>query len=420
MSPISTAHLNPQNLNYCISPSIGFVLLPVILNNTNIAGLKYSVTPLGYHENGGGKVETHQINIKELRAIEATYLAKLQVANQQDPNAQNDDEYDEYDDDDDSHIIPSKLHKSQSLTHIMLSRPGIVRLEQVHDYANAEARLVNSEAVVVPCPAVEFGKDEGSAKQTIRCAGQDPDSELKIDVYGVPPLSLRWIRTINGEREQFLVEGIEADQKDTHHIIEENLNSDGTHQPETGLVVRRVPSAQKVTIPLSISLRQPGTYLYALEEIVDGVGNAVRVGNEYITPDANSISKTKSTRSFMVLKKPSVSFSYCSVDHPTSLLIGSESTLNIKTADADTFDAPWDIQLVYQPPVDNDGKVRKGGKPYKKTLKIQEQEKGLPLRVSSPGDYKVVSMKGKVRSSCPFSFLLSQLYAVLYGNCSCA
>ncbi|KAF9566997.1 hypothetical protein CPC08DRAFT_657108 [Agrocybe pediades] len=389
MSPISTAHLNPQSLNYCISPSLGFVLLPVILNNTNIAGLKYTVTPLGYPGSAGGKVETHQLSIKELRAIESTYLAKLQVATQPDQVSQNDDEYDEYDDDEDSQIVPSKLHKSQTLTHIMLSRPGVVRLQQVYDYANAEARLVNSEAVVVPCPAVEFAEDEGSARQSIRCAGQDPESELKIDIYGVPPLSLRWLRTINGEREQFLVEGIEGEHKDVHDIIQENLN------PETALIVRRVPAAQKVTIPLSITLRQPGTYSYALEEIVDGVGNTIRVGNEYVTPDANSISKTKSTRSYMVLKKPSVSFAHCSADHPTSLLIGSDSTLNIRTEDADNFDAPWDIQLAYQPPVDADGKVRKGGKPYKKMLKLQEDEKSLPLRVSSPGDYKVVSITGK-------------------------
>ncbi|KDR85486.1 hypothetical protein GALMADRAFT_84345 [Galerina marginata CBS 339.88] len=388
MSPISTAYLNPQNLNYCLSPSIGFVLVPIVMNNTNVAGLKYSVTPLGY--DGSGRIDTHELSSKELKSIEQQYRDKLQAVTQAGPAVHSADDYDEYDDDDDdveSQTVHSKLQHTQSLAHIILSRPGVIRLERVYDTSNADARLIASEAVVVPCPHVEFAED---TQQPIRCAGQESSPQLKIDVHGVPPLSLRWLRTVNGNRESFLVEGIEGDHKG---------NNKGRVAPSDSInatpIVSSVPTPQDVVIPLTVSLEQPGTYLYALEEITDGVGNAIRVGLEAQVSDGSSVSKTKTTRSFMVLQKPAFSFSHCSTDSPMSLLIGSETSLGIKTTHADPFDAPWDINLAYQPLSGGEAKGIKVNKPWRKTLKIQGDEKDLSFRVNTPGEYKVLGVKGK-------------------------
>ena len=98
MSPISTAHLNPQNLNFCLSPTNRAVLIPVVLNNTNIAGLRYSVTPLGYMEDGSkGKITMHDMTSRELKALIQNQLA---ATAQPSPTTRPADEYDEYDDDD--------------------------------------------------------------------------------------------------------------------------------------------------------------------------------------------------------------------------------------------------------------------------------------------------------------------------------
>jgi len=400
MSPISTAHLNPQNLNFCLSPSTGFVLIPIVLNNTNLSGLKYSVTPLGFSQTTHtGKIDIHDLNLRDLKVAERVYQEKLQAATQAGP-ARNTDDYDEYDDEDDdtgSQSTHSKLQKSQSLVHIMLSRPGIVHLERVYDTAFADARLLASEAVVVPCPQVAFAKDEGPAQESIRCAGQDPSVQLKINVHGVPPLSLRWLRTINGVREQFLVEGIEGDHKDDEHIHDrkaDETHSDSLAHAVTLGAISRVPAAQDVAVPLTVSLDRPGTYLYALEEITDGVGNIIRVGIDAEAPATDSLTKTKTTRSFMVLQKPAVSFSHCSYDTPASITIGSQSSVKIRSLQVDTFDLPLNLDLNYQPPTE-DHKSGKKLKPWKKALKLQGDDRGFTFLVDTPGEYKIAGVKGK-------------------------
>ena len=409
MSPISTAHLNPQGVNFCLSPTNNFVLLPVLLNNTNLAGLKYTYTPLSYTNDGSrGKVETHELSAKDLKQVEQTYHERLQlVATGQ--SARTTEEYDEYDDDDDGsnpQSTQSTLQQTQTLVHIPLSRPGVVRLEQVYDSSNADARLVISEAVVVPCPRVEFADDDTSASQnSIRCAGQDVDLQLKISVHGVPPLSLRWLKLINGNQEKFLVEGIEADHKDKHLQVDDGAPTETSSSLAT--TQRRI-DVQDVNIPLTISLDKSGTYLYALEEITDGVGNVVRVESDPISLETHFITQTKTTRSFMVLKKPVVSFAHCSSEMPTSLLIGSEATLTIKSIEYDIFDAPWDISLSYQPPVDI--KSTKQMKPWKKTLKAEA--KSLTFSASTPGDYKILGVTGKV------STVISLQYLSLKSNSS--
>ena len=340
-------------------------------------------------EGSRGKVETHELSAKDMKQVEQTYHERLQLVATGQP-ARTTDEYDEYDDDDDSNSPSAKstLQQTQTLVHILLSRPGIVRLERVYDFSNADARLVVSEAIVVPCPRVEFAEDDTSASQkSIRCAGQDVDLQLKINVHGVPPLSLRWLKIINGNQEQFLVEGIEADHKDKHFQVDDS--------PSTLATTQRRIDIQDVNIPLIISLDKSGTYLYALEEITDGVGNIVRLGSDLTPPQTDSITQTKTTRSFIVLKKPAVSFAHCSSEMPTSLLIGSQATLTIKSIESDNFDAPWDISLSYQPPVD--AKNSKQMKPWKKTLKTEA--KSLTFPASTPGNYKILGVTGKVSAA---------------------
>ena len=94
----------------------------------------------------------------------------------------------------------------------------------------------------------------------------------------------------------------------------------------------------------------------------------------------------------MVLKKPAVSFSQCSSEMPTSLLIGSEAKLIIKSVESDNFDAPWEVSLSYQPPVD--AKSSKQVKPWKKTLKADG--KSLIFSASTPGIYRILGVTGKV------------------------
>ncbi|KAJ6575262.1 hypothetical protein B0H19DRAFT_987302 [Mycena capillaripes] len=378
MSPISTARLNPQGSTFCLAEPGASVLIPVLLNNTDISTLRYSLAPLGYNPDSGlDKIENLQLSSKELKAIEESRLAKLR------PSAsviqrEKQDEYDEYDDDNsdasDSPDSSSTLQKTQSLVHIKLARFGTVRLEQVVDSSNVEARLAYpSEVTVVPCPRVEFIEDSSAA---VRCAGQDQDLELMIDIRGVPPLSLRWFKVVNDRPEHFIVEGIDSDL------------ADGNGKAGN----RRRGEPQELKVPLSVSLSAPGTYFYALEEVVDALGNAVRLeipSLDYSAPN------TKATRSLVVLRTPTVSFKNCGPGSPASLLIGSEAHLYVSTNAADDHDAPWEISLAYQPPIGSDDSTVKKLHPWKKTLTTLGTRRELDVRATAPGEYTILGVKGK-------------------------
>lgn len=396
MSPISTAQLNPYAHTFCLSPHTGNnVLIPILLNNTDVANVRYTVTPLGYveGESGTGKIEYVELNAKDLKAIELARVEGLQVARttMNSSLGVDDDDYDEYDDDEDEkdnfQASHSTLQKTQSLTHIRLKKPGTVRIERVLDTSNIAARLSHPlEVAVVPCPQAQFAPEK---LENIRCAGQDPDLQLTIDINGVPPLSLRWFKEVNGKKEHFLVEGIEGSHDHRPH------HPDSSSELPLVNVRRTTRVSKDLKVPLSVSLDAIGKHKYVLEEIIDGVGNTVLVSLSYYPTERDLESRT--TRSFSVLRRPSMFFKNCGPGNPTSLLIDSEAFLTIQGNSLDRLDAPWDVSIKYEPPAD----LEKGGgkklKPWKKTMKWPTVEKELDLKAIAPGEYTILSVKGKVK-----------------------
>lgn len=399
MSPISTARLNPYGSTFCLQSQHDSILIPIILNNTNVAALKYSLTPLDYIEGKSHKrVEYIDLPAKDIKAVEQARLESLQVARLATPPTPDSDDYDEYDDNDDdaqSQQSQAILQNTQSLIHIRISKPGILRLVRVLDTSNTEARLITpAEVTIVPCPRAKF-VDDGWKDVNVRCAGQEQDVYLMIHVFGIPPLSLKWLKIVNGKREHFLVEGIEGGHEPTPaqsgKVTHNNSEVDQVYKP-------KLP--QDVKVPLTIPLDAAGTYVYALEEVVDGIGNAVPI--KFEAESTEGPDQYATTRSLMVLRRPSMSFKSCGPGHPTSLLIGSEAKLLVAANDVDSFDAPWEAEMSYQPLVEDedDPKKRKLFKPWKKTFKTQEGQRDLTIPASSAGDYNLLSVKGKVGHSC--------------------
>ncbi|KAI0785502.1 hypothetical protein BC629DRAFT_1593962 [Irpex lacteus] len=415
MSPISTAHLNPYSQTFCIASPGESILVPLLLNNTNPTGIRYTLTPLGYDEsgngNGGGggnakavgKVDRVDLSAKDLKAIEASRQESLQVARvaaSAKRDAEDDDEYD-YDDDEDSEEDEdsdtsrqggkSSLQRSQTLVHLRINKPGIVRLERVMDTSNVEARLVfPAELSVVPCPSASFSSSSSSSalssEHSVRCAapgltsGSGEELELNIDVYGVPPLSLRWHKDVNGRREPFMVEGIEGG--DAH--------SAGSNRRLGAVTSSRRP--EQLSVPLTVSLDALGRHSYVLESVTDALGNTVQVqgGND-------EKGKGKTTRSVDVLKRPSVSFRHCGPGNPAALLIGSDTGLTIDARSADSLDCPLDVQVKYTPP-SNDELLVSGSKKLKawvKTLHTQENKTEVGFRANAPGEYAITKVQGR-------------------------
>ncbi|KAG7442764.1 uncharacterized protein BT62DRAFT_1079132 [Guyanagaster necrorhizus] len=294
-----------------------------------------SISPEGYSGSRESGVEYFDLSSKELKAIEQAHLDALQVVKLSALSI-NDDEYDEYDDDDeeeeedsnDYNDEQSSLQKTQSLVHIRLTKPGNVRLERILDASGIESRLVYpAEVVVVSCPRVAF---VGNSSLDIHCAGGDLDQQLMIDISG----------------ESFLVEGIESNH--------------GAELKGTGMEVTRrrlIPSQLQVLLPVSSDA--VGTHLYALEEVMDAVGNTGKTNHSVLRPPA---------------------LSRCFV--------------------ADSFDLPLEVTVEYQPSHGSDsGSLDvKRFKSWRKTLSTQDNRMDLNIQAGAPGEYAIEKVKGKVMS----------------------
>ncbi|KAI0828950.1 hypothetical protein BC628DRAFT_1533561 [Trametes gibbosa] len=409
MSPISTAHLNPYGETFCLPAPSSHVLIPLLLNNTTPNGIRYSLTPLAYSESSksSGKIEYLELSAKDLRAIEQSRIEHLQLVRAAATKKEHD-EYDEYDDDDDDDdedrtelTSPGNLQKTQDLTYLRVTKPGTLRLDRVVDHANVDARLIYpAEVTVVPCPRAAFTPESMVHVKDVRCAtprlasGAGEELQLEIDIYGVPPLSLRWTKEVGARRESFMVEGIEGAEHEhqTHSEEERRVSS---------VLGQRAPT--RVKVPLTVVLDALGTHTYVLESVTDALGNIAHAGEQ---ADTNTAAARKippkyhdpthaTTRSVTVLRRPGVSFKHCGPSHPASLLIGAEAPLTISTLEADTLDAPWDVSVRYDPPAEDNGKPSKRYKGWTKTLKTQAERKELTLRASAPGEYTIVGVHGQ-------------------------
>lgn len=381
MSPISTAQLNPDGHPFCLSPPGHTTFVPILVNGTAPSSVRYSFTPLTYVDGqpGTGRIEHIEMNAKELKAIAQARLEGLQVVHFTNSD---EDEFDEYDaGDDDSLSSESRLRKTESLAHIRVTKPGIVRLDRVLDSSGIAVKLVHPpEVTVVPCPTAQYTGDPlRSTESDTRCAG-DNHLDLTIDIRGVPPLSLKWSKDVNGKKETFLVDNIE--DSSTAHSSTGDLRE----------VVRRIRTPQKFKVPLSLSVDSLGRITFVLESVIDGLGNVVSLDQRKPSesPHTGVAVDSRTVRSLNVLSRPRVSFRQCGPGNPASLLIGSESSLVLGIDDGDPSDAPWTVHITY-----DSSENTAGVKQHHSTLSVEADTKELGFGVRAPGEYTISNIKGK-------------------------
>ncbi|KZV76955.1 hypothetical protein PENSPDRAFT_597464 [Peniophora sp. CONT] len=382
MSPISTAYLNPYGAAYCLESPSSTILVPLLLNNSNPTAVQYSITPLGYAEGKGMKIVHKTVGIRELKAIEAARTSTMQLVKH---SSSADSEYDEYDDEDDA--VPDdapRLQKSQSLIHIQISQPGTVELQTVQDTSGVDARVVYPSSVAIaPCPRAQFTSDDILAHgESVKCAASDAAAkavnvDLSLRIAGVPPLSLKWYKEVNGRQEYSMVEGIE-DGHAPHRV-----GASGPAAPQT------------VVVPLAVQARALGTHIYALDSVTDALGNTVLLGESSTGHNQNDTfpaSNTGSTaRTLHVLRRPAAAFSGCSPARPSHVKIGGTTGLILSASQADAEDGPWDMVVQYVPPAD-DPRRAKG---WTKTLQTAGNKRNLQIEADAPGTYTLVDVKGR-------------------------
>ncbi|TFK71015.1 hypothetical protein BDN72DRAFT_895988 [Pluteus cervinus] len=260
--------------------------------------------------------------------------------------------------------------------------------------------LFPQQIFVAPCPRAEFTALQHN-QQEVHCA-EDRHQALSVNLYGVPPISLRWSRIIDGKREQFVASDLEGSDEPGHDKKSSSDPSQCECYPNRERLEQRPP--QQFGHELKIPLNTPGDHLYTLDDISDGAGNVIYfspVGSVFSNTDFASPSQTKTVQSMVVLRKPTVSFRSCSSINPTPLLVGQEALLTIASNSSDIHDSSWEAVVKYEPPVDSDvpssGRRRTGS--WERTIVGRRKEATLPA--IAPGDYTIVQVKGKYCAGDP-------------------
>ncbi|KAG8897050.1 hypothetical protein FRB99_008481 [Tulasnella sp. 403] len=395
LSPILTAHLNPPHMSFCLSPPHNEVLVPILLNNSRPNFIEYSISPLG---DKSPKMH-HRLYSKDLVRIEKQWREYYEDARSSlayhsassDGFSKNnvfggrssteDEPYDEeYENDNynkqsasaedekqaSEHRAPRRLSSqerqfysiplqpTQSIIHISVTRPGVVRLESM-SVGNSNFRITPAEVVVVTCPSARFEVPQGSqALKRQECVGTT--RELSIVAEGVAPLKLKWHKDVNGRREDFIAEGIEGNPEATN-----------------------IPLSQNITIPISVPLSTLGKHRYAIDSLIDGVGNTFDVG---------SAVSNQNSRSVDVVRRSSVSFRNCRSTQSIDLLKGSEARLVLALgSDGDPVKS---VTLQYVPPIGY------SAPPYEKAYSPRsETDRELSVTVKQPGTYTILAVNGK-------------------------
>ncbi|KAG9036801.1 hypothetical protein FRB95_007899 [Tulasnella sp. JGI-2019a] len=408
LSPISTAQLNPAHLSFCLTAPYNEVLIPILMNNSHPTSIRYSVSALG----SKSPKFNHTLNAKEIAKLDKQWqeeyghvLSVTRSGTHDRATIEDADPYDdEYENDDwdirsalagggkgspkriqdvfnaqmsterkrplapaHHRFYTQHLDATQSIRHISVSRPGVVRLEAMKA-SNGDVRVSGGDVVVVSCPTVRF-EDVGAtgALKKQECAGAT--KEMKIIAEGVAPLRLKWHKEINGKRDSSSVEGLEG-------------NPDATN----------LPLSQNVTIPITVSLSTPGRHRYVIDSVEDGVGNS-------FYPSLAS-QEGSTIRTVEVIRKSSVAFKHCDSTHSIDLLKGDSVDLMValqQGADGSTkADIIQSIEVQYVPPPNYPSAT-----PWVRTIKAKKgpMAKEMLIPARHPGTYTILKAQGAECSS---------------------
>lgn len=243
--PFATAELRSTSC-FCL-PAIGSepVLLPLHLNNTRVSRVTYSVT------SSNDTTTSFTLSVHDLVQPASTLQEE------------------EFDIDDWAvvpKVAPSAtlrhsppLHVEQSLSGsswlIPIRQTGTVRLVAVRDEEDRPVRLkFSSRGIAVhACPAAGFS----TAAPTHRCLGGNLAESLSLDlaVTGFAPLSVRWATTTTPQ-------GARKGSRSSSSIA--------------GIV--RAGDADRIEVPVNVSLATAGRQSFVLESVEDGCGNVVNYG----------------------------------------------------------------------------------------------------------------------------------------------
>lgn len=272
-----------------------------------------------------------------------------------------------------------------SFVSIPVHKPGLYRLERVRDSNNLDVRLQGGDVLVSNCPTSylvpgrhEPGNVDIEDIQN-RCIGE-VDSP-KLVVHGVPPLKVKYSRSIKGKDSLFSFQSVQPDHFISPLIGGLDFNYRWEYQESLAWA-----TAQRIELEISTTLNSAGQWKYTIEEVEDAFGNHITYSRAYKGSPAIMTAKNL-TYKFAVHSRPQVRFGGCDPENPIKLALGKSAELPVDLI-SDPSGAPYTAAIERFPEeysTEGDGEL---------TMHALSHLGGR-LSVNEPGVYRLKNITGK-------------------------
>ncbi|KAI9787742.1 MAG: hypothetical protein M1839_000274 [Geoglossum umbratile] len=285
--PEGSAMLNPGGGCFCLDASMRSINLPIRINQTNPILIELLRIDLDTNQN-----ETITLSAKQVKDLKRKA----------------------------DKTLPKSDITSPRFLNFEVKRTGVYRLQKVVDESKLEVQRRLSDTLVVACPKASITRSHMD-----KCKGEL--SNLSLQVEGMPPLKIKYSRTVNREDKGVSFQSIQPE-----NLLSPFTGGQRTSGALIGLADTDVSWArtQSISVPLNESLSTSGIWFYSLDEVHDACGNIANYtihndDGERVRPKGANIEQT-----FVVHERPKASMSGCDPQHPLKVAKGRAALLPIQ------------------------------------------------------------------------------------------
>ncbi|CAK1359594.1 Nucleoporin [Cercospora beticola] len=351
--PEGSAILNPERHAFCIDGQAkNEVRLPIMINATEPIGIDIMHVDLDTQANSTIRISKSQIKAMHKEA---------------------------------SRLITYSDNPNEPKTlYFTVKKPGLYALAKVVDASNLEvSRKKLAHTVVVPCPRAEF-----LPAQADRCRGEL--SNIELEAVGTPPMKIKYRKVVNKTPQTSTFENIQPEDL-VSPLLKQNI--DALVVPNK--VDTSWAKSHTMRVPLSEGLVTSGTWVYAIDEVVDGFGNRVQYSaNSHKPEDKKNAKTTHHLHQYIeVHERPVINLKGCTPQQPLKVPKGKPRALPVQYASTGRGaipDTPYNIEYIFSPQADMSSTSGHGPAPQirKETVKNARE---VPY-ISEPGLYTLTGV----------------------------
>ena len=287
MHAYRSAYINPDRNSFCIGGSISSIDLPIMINQTTPISMELLRQDLDTQE-----TDTLSISSSMLRKARKTALANLKHSHS----------------------------PSQPLTlKFPVKKTGLYTIRQIIDESKLEVRPKRSEAVVVQCPQAKVLPTSGN-----KCRGDL--SDIGFEVIGTPPLRVKYRKVVGATVTESSFQSIQPDDFTSPMARQQQALATKDELADASWARPR-----RIVVPVNETLSNAGSYWYAVDEVLDALGNSVSYesqSEDYMPGKTSKIPDTQQI--FTVHDRPLVSLREHDTQTPLKVAKGEKEVLPLR------------------------------------------------------------------------------------------